>query len=68
MFLWRVYEFSFDFGLDLWKMGRNQKIWEISGSMPRHSDPTQKRRSALRRGMSTRLCGQVGGLDKPRVR
>ena len=47
------------------KLANMGKFW---GPTSRCRDPTQQRRSTLRRGMSTLRCGRDGGLDKPRVR
>ena len=68
MFIWRVYEFSFDFG---WISGKNDKIsksGQFQGPMSRRRDPMQQRKSTPRRGMSTSQCGREGGLDKLWVR
>ena len=59
------------FGVFSWisgKMDEFSKSRKFRGPTLRRKDPTQQRRSMPRRGMSTPLRDQEGGLDKPRVR
>ena len=68
MFLWRVYEFSFDFG---WISGKKNdeisKFRQFQGLMSRRRDPKQQRKSTPRHGMSTPRCGREGGLVRKGV-
>ena len=67
MFFLRVYKFSFEFCWISRKSDEISKSGLFWGFTPRRRDPTQKRKSTLRRGMSTPRRDQEGGLDKLKV-
>ena len=66
-FLWRVCEFSFDFGWISEKVDEFNKSRQFRGPMPRRKDPTPRRRVPTQQCKSTPQRDLEGGLDKPRV-